>query len=340
MTAAVACLYVLLRRSNSFAADVEPSLRLRHWAAAFFGVLFASHVWWVLPYFYQGDRLFATYLVADMLDGMTIVPTAIGILLVMLQDRRRPVWPAFAAMLPIEAILVVGIVRQSLHFIPMVCASLLLVIFCYLIYMVFAVRQYGQWLRDNYADLEHKEVWQSFVVLGITLMTLAFYGSGLLNIFYEFVVQLNNLLLIGLILWRVETLQKLDSNTEPTPIAEPTYIPSNIGKLLEQHCEATQLYLQHDLSLAHLSVAIGTNRTYLSSYFAQQGITYNIYINRLRIQHFVRLFRENVDKPQKLTAQQLAQSCGFTSYSTFSLAFKKFMRQTATAWMKEQNHHI
>ena len=340
MTAAVACLYVLLRRNNSFAADVEPSLRLRHWAAAFFGVLFASHVWWLLPYFYQGDRLFATYLVADMLDGMTIVPTAIGILLVMLQDRRRPVWPAFAAMLPIEAILAVGIVRQSLHFIPMVCASLLLVIFCYLIYMVFAVRQYGQWLRDNYADLEHKEVWQSFVVLGITLMTLAFYGSGLLNIFYEFVVQLNNLVLIGLILWRVETLQKLDSNTEPTPIAEPTYIPSNIGKLLEQHCEATQLYLQHDLSLAHLSVAIGTNRTYLSSYFAQQGITYNIYINRLRIQHFVRLFRENVDKPQKLTAQQLAQSCGFTSYSTFSLAFKKFMRQTATAWMKEQNHHI
>jgi len=227
-----------------------------------------------------------------------------------------------------------------LQFIPMVCASLLLVIFCYLIYMVFAVRQYGQWLRDNYADLEHKEVWQSFVVLGITLMTLAFYGSGLLNSFYEFVVQLNNLVLIGLILWRVETLQKLDSNTEPTPIAEPTYIPSNIGKLLEQHCEATQLYLQHDLSLAHLSVAIGTNRTYLSSYFAQQGITYNIYINRLRIQHFVRLFRENVDKPQKLTAQQLAQSCGFTSYSTFSLAFKKFMRQTATAWMKEQNHHI
>ena len=340
MTAAVACLYVLLRRSNSFAADVEPSLRLRHWAAAFFGVLFASHVWWLLPYFYQGDRLFATYLVADMLDAMTIVPTAIGILLVMLQDRRRPVWPAFAAMLPIEAILAVGIVRQSLHFIPMVCASLLLVIFCYLIYMVFAVRQYGQWLRDNYADLEHKEVWQSFVVLGITLMTLAFYGSGLLNIFYEFVVQLNNLVLIGLILWRVETLQKLDSNTEPTPIAEPTYIPSNIGKLLEQHCEATQLYLQHDLSLAHLSVAIGTNRTYLSSYFAQQGITYIIYINRLRIQHFVRLFRENVDKPQKLSAQQLAQSCGFTSYSTFSLAFKKFMRQTATAWMKEQNHHI
>ena len=31
--------------------------------------------------------------------------------------------------------------------------------------MVRALRQYGRWLRDNYADLEHKEVWQSFVVL-------------------------------------------------------------------------------------------------------------------------------------------------------------------------------
>ena len=29
--------------------------------------------------------------------------------------------------------------------------------------MVCAIRTYGHWLRDNYADLEHKEVWQSFV---------------------------------------------------------------------------------------------------------------------------------------------------------------------------------
>ena len=28
-----------------------------------------------------------------------------------------------------------------------------------IIYMVRATRQYGHWLRDNYADLEHKEVW-------------------------------------------------------------------------------------------------------------------------------------------------------------------------------------
>jgi hypothetical protein len=36
--------------------------------------------------------------------------------------------------------------------------------------MVRALRLYGRWLRDNYADLEHKEVWQSFTVLGIFLL--------------------------------------------------------------------------------------------------------------------------------------------------------------------------
>ena len=337
----VASCYLLFRRGNAIAPDITSPIRLRRWTGVFFTAMTLSHLWYMPSiYLTSSEDKMLCYDIGGMLDCMTTFPLAIVILITMLQDRRRPLWLAFVMVIPLVVILALNLGTHSEVLLPMFHAYLLLLAIGITIYMIREVRRYGCWLRDNYADLEHKEVWQSFVVLGITLMTLAFYGSGLLNIFYEFVVQLNNLLLIGLILWRVETLQKLDSNTEPTPIAEPTYIPSNIGKLLEQHCEATQLYLQHDLSLAHLSVAIGTNRTYLSSYFAQQGITYNIYINRLRIQHFVRLFRENVDKPQKLTAQQLAQSCGFTSYSTFSLAFKKFMRQTATAWMKEQNHHI
>lgn len=39
----------------------------------------------------------------------------------------------------------------------------MLVGFVFVVYMVVAVKQYGRWLRDNYADLEHKEVWQSLL---------------------------------------------------------------------------------------------------------------------------------------------------------------------------------
>jgi AraC-like DNA-binding protein len=113
-------------------------------------------------------------------------------------------------------------------------------------------------------------------------------------------------------------------------------IPLNIGSLLEQHCEATQLYLQHDLTLQQLATAIGTNRTYLSQYFAQQDITYNSYINSLRIKHFMRLYRDSITSLRPATATELAQQSGFRSYSTFAVAFKQFNGQTVTAWMKDQ----
>ena len=106
--------------------------------------------------------------------------------------------------------------------------------------------------------------------------------------------------------------------------------------MLQTRCEATQLYLQHDLSLTQLGEAIGTNRTYLSQYFAQQGITYNAYVNRLRITHFEQLYRENVEAHRTFTAQQLALECGFRSYSTFAAAFKQFNGQTVTSWMRCQ----
>ena len=90
----------------------------------------------------------------------------------------------------------------------------------------------------------------------------------------------------------------------------------------------------HDLTLQQLSLAIGKNRTYLGAYFTQQGITYNAYINRLRIEHFIRLYKEAKDSTQPITAKKLAEQSGFRSYITFSSAFKNFIGMTVTEWMK------
>ena len=46
----MAALYLLLRRSNAFAPDITPPMRLRRWAAAFFAVAALGHVWWYLFY--------------------------------------------------------------------------------------------------------------------------------------------------------------------------------------------------------------------------------------------------------------------------------------------------
>ena len=107
----------------------------------------------------------------------------------------------------------------------------------------------------------------------------------------------------------------------------------NIRQLLQRYCIDTQLYLQHDLTIHQLAKAIGTNRFYLSQYFSSRGITYNAYINDLRIERFMTLYREAVAAQRPFTAHQLALESGYRSYSTFGIAFKQRMGQTVTAWM-------
>ncbi|MBQ8949050.1 MAG: AraC family transcriptional regulator, partial [Prevotella sp.] len=74
--------------------------------------------------------------------------------------------------------------------------------------------------------------------------------------------------------------------------------------------------------------------SYLSQYFSRQGITYNIYINNLRINHFISRYQKAVADGQPIVAQQLASESGYRSYSTFSLAFKQRTGQSVTAWMR------
>ena len=174
-------------------------------------------------------------------------------------------------------------------------------------------------------------------MLACILFIYIAYTSNEGDIATEYLAQLNTLIIIGFLLWRVETLQTLSPIT-PESIIEENEVEApkgiNIGALLEQLCEAKQLYLQHDLTLQQLAIEVGTNRTYLGGYFAQQGITYNAYINHLRVEHFIRLYRENKVSSRPITATQLAQQSGFYSYSTFSFAFKKFMGVTVTEWMR------
>ena len=189
-------------------------------------------------------------------------------------------------------------------------------------------------------------------MLAIILLVFCIYVFSGEGLSYEYLLQLTVVVLIGYLLWRVETLSDLSiplslnlSVAEPaTTEAEDLEVNGlsqtnreNIGALLQQHCIDTQLYLQHDLTLFQLAKAIGTNRFYLSQYFSDQGTTYNAYINDLRINHFVSLYNEAVASKSSFTAQQLAQESGFRTYRTFSEAFKRKIGHTVSAWVKAQN---
>ena len=230
----------------------------------------------------------------------------------------------------------VNIANRSDALLPWMQGYFLLAVIGFTVYMVREVRQYGRWLRDNYADLEHKEVWQSLLVLAAIVLMFGYYVSGDSGMTYEFIVQVCGIAMICYLLWRVETLQDLSISQSPSSetISDATY--EQIGALLKQQCEDTQLYLQHDLTLSHLAHALGTNRTYLGMYFSRQGTTYNSYINDLRIDCFVRLVREANAAQRPFTAQELAAQSGYRSYRTFSVAFRERKGQSVTAWMNEE----
>ena len=338
----IAAFYLLLRRANAIAPGVTSPVRLRRWTAAFFGVSTLVHVWWLVFYIFYRDLNSLGYLVLAMLDCVLLFTTFAGMLLAMLQDRRRPVWPAMAAVIPFVALWGAYMAYPNSQLEEFAAAYLLLLGLVFSGYMVFAIRQYERWLNDNYADLENKKVWLSQAVSLVCMLLFVLYVLAT-DMVFLWLVHIIELVLVGLLLWRVETLPMLDDPSHLSPLN--SYLPQPatpvninfalIEQLLKEHCESTQFYLQHDISLYYLAQAIGTNRSYLSQYFSRQGITYNIYINNLRINHFISRYQEVAQAQQPFTVQQLAIESGFRSYSTFSRAFTQRMDQSVTAWMRD-----
>ena len=329
--AAVLFLYLLLCRGKAIAPDITPPARLRRWAAALFGIMALVHVWWILFYTYSDDTSSVIYGLLVAMDCMALPFVFVGTLLTMLQDRRRPLWPILVVMTPCAVIAVLQIALPSIDLTtPNKVYGLGLAI-AFIIYMVVAVRQYGRWLRDNYADLEHKEVWFSLTMLiGLVLLLMSYEYTD--NYVMSTIAHLAGFPLAGLLLWRVETLKDLSIDSH---VPEPSTkgMASNIGQLLAKHCEETQLYLQTDLTLSQLSVAVGVNRYYLSQYFTSQGTSYYEYIHDLRVAYFIARYRELAAAQEPIVAQQLAQESGYHSYSTFSAAFKQRIHMSVTAWM-------
>ncbi|MBP5425995.1 MAG: AraC family transcriptional regulator [Prevotella sp.] len=333
----IAALYLLLCPVNAIAPGVTPPVRLRRWTAAFFGTTTLAHVWWLLFYIYSGDLNSTVYLVLTMLDFVLLFVTFAGMLLAMLQDRRRKVWPALAAVIPFVLIGATYMVT-SISLLEQISAGYLLLLgLIFTGYMIFAIRQYGRWLNDNYADLENKRVWL-FQTVSLVCMLLFMLYVLATDMVFIWLVHIIELVIVALLLWRVESLPLLELPAQPQA-QQHTAAPVNIDidhieKLLKDYCVARQLYLQHDISIDQLAQAIGTNRSYLSQFFSRQGITYNIYINNLRINHFISLYEQAVAAGQNVGAQQLAEESGFRSYSTFSRAFTQRMGQSVKAWMQ------
>jgi AraC-like DNA-binding protein len=332
-----------------------------------------SHAWWyVLGVYWLTDDRLVRNIVAVTLDHVLLVPLVMAMLLRLLQNRRHRLWPWVLTQVPILVLAAVGIARRSEFYgFDLTTYWQVAVMVVFVVYYTYELYQYGHWLRQNYADLEHKEVWQSLLFAAFLFVVYEVYFTNPGVMVREYLAQIETLAIIAFLLWRVEALQKLDPEEKqeiqseksavpaddasdeltateaakadaiPRPSlqrrAKPaTTDPSDIGQQLAYHCEQPQLYLQYDLTLSQLAEKVGTSREALGAWFAEHDDTYNAYINRLRIDHFVRLYREAAKSGRTSSIFEVAHECGYRSFLSFYSAFRQRMGMSVMAWLRNK----
>ena len=350
-------MYMFFSKRSAFFEDIVPNTKLRR-------VLGINCLAWALTYvpsvcdliYKDQNVLDYCYNLETMID-MGVAPFVLWMLLLLLQfpvNFKSVVLP----FLSIEVILITAYVITRNE--SVVTAAVLLWVSIAIIFVSFYVRllvKYNRHLSENYSDLENKEVkWLNNVQVFFAIYLALYVASDTARMhglrYVSYIVSMFIWMYIVLHIDRQELVLNLWNKSDSVLIDdEPVDMPmavntekkeeddkstdlSWVGDLLTTRCEEAQLYLQPDLSLAMLSQAIGTNRTYISRYFSNCGLTYYQYINSLRIKHAQALMAkmhvrdENSDSEDgaaSININDIARRSGFKSETTFRRAFMEKM---------------
>ena len=95
--------------------------------------------------------------------------------------------------------------------------------------------------------------------------------------------------------------------------------------------EREKLYLNARLSLSDLAAAVGTNKTYISTYLNGQGCTFYDFINRYRVEEACRII-DQMATDGRIPMTDVAVRSGFNSISSFNRYFFRVKGVTPTAY--------
>lgn len=97
--------------------------------------------------------------------------------------------------------------------------------------------------------------------------------------------------------------------------------------------EQEKPYLRNDLIIDDLVKVVFSNKLYISRAISQiTGRNFCQFVNYYRIMYSVELFRSNPE----LKATELASLCGFNSLVSFSMAFRLYMNENPSDWIRKE----
>ncbi|ESU28805.1 hypothetical protein FLJC2902T_14020 [Flavobacterium limnosediminis JC2902] len=107
--------------------------------------------------------------------------------------------------------------------------------------------------------------------------------------------------------------------------SKKTHIPEETEQLILKKLkrfESSTRFTNNDMSIAVLAGQFDTNTKYLSEIInTHYGVNFNTYINKLRINHIVEKLKSDPNF-MNYKISYLAESCGFSSHSSFATVFK------------------
>lgn len=108
---------------------------------------------------------------------------------------------------------------------------------------------------------------------------------------------------------------------------------NNLTEQFVQYMMGKEPYLNPELSINDVAIALHTNRTYVSTVVNQNfGISFRDYINVLRINRAMDLLKKYPD--DKL--EDIAGRCGFASAAQFVRKFREITGETPRVWQDQQ----
>lgn len=196
----------------------------------------------------------------------------------------------------------------------------------YLIWTHFNIIRYNRQLKEQYSFTENidldwlrKILWFFFALLAIWIVDTVCVHADM-DCFY-LTASMVMWMIIDYFIYRHEAvMESLCSGLPEVDVtaAEATVL-SELGVRIERLFNDEQVFLNPNLKISDIAAAVGSNRTYVSTYFNREAAsTFYDYVNGLRVSHACRLLRDT-----DWSVKVIAEKSGYNSPQAFIRVFTK-----------------
>lgn len=210
------------------------------------------------------------------------------------------------------------------------------------------IHKFNAYVKNTYSDIENKVVPASmhfllvlFLITSLTSFTVNIIGryrfaDSLLLISIPSIVFSILLFAIGYVCYTYSfSIEDIAyDNKEIDDFIDETAKPSELRLRIEKLMEEQKIYLQPNLKLQDVVRYVQSNRNYVyNAINKEMGISFNDYINKLRIEYAKTL----LIKQSSMPLNEIAEKSGFTSTASFYRNFKTFVGVSPKEFQHEEN---